>query len=292
MIYGIRWKFLRKVSYTIKREINAGSEMMEIRKKIYVSIPFSMLIETYLDAFIEHRINPEISFGADCLDKYSTKEYEYVAGRLHSQGLSINIHAPYTDLCPGSPDPMVREVASFRLNQILSIVPIFNAKSVVCHTGFDEKKYYEIRDVWRDNSLEIWRRVAEGLKEDGATLMLENVFEKRPEDMIFLINGLSSYDNVRLCFDAGHAHIFSIIPLDRWTLALAPFIGELHLHNNSGNWDEHRGLDKGLIDFKALLGLISQHTNYLPIITFEVHNDEEFWSSLEYLEKIWPWKEE
>ena len=120
----------------------------------------------------------------------------------------------------------------------------------------------------------------------------DNGFEKRPEDMLYLMKGFSSYDNVRLCFDAAHAHIFSIIPLDRWALTLAPFIGELHLHNNSGNWDEHRGLDQGLIDFDGLLDLIAKETHHHPLITFEVHNDEEFWSSLEYLEKIWPWKEE
>ena len=265
---------------------------MNIRRKIHVSIPFSMLIESYLDAFIENRVNPEISFGSECLDKYTTRDYEYVAKKLHEKGLSINIHAPYTDLCPGSPDPMVREVARFRLNQILSIVPIFNAGSVVCHTGFDEKKYYEIRDMWLENSLDIWKYLADNLKEKGALLLLENVFEKRPEDMLYLMKGFSSHDNVKLCFDAAHAHIFSIIPLDRWSLTLAQFIGELHLHNNSGNWDEHRGLDRGLIDFESLLDLIAKKMGHHPIITFEVHNDEEFWSSLEYLEKIWPWKEE
>lgn len=268
--------------------------MKGIRRKIHVSIPFDMLIESYLDAFIENKVNPEISFGANCLDKYSKKDYEYVAKQIHSHSLSVTLHAPYTDLCPGSPDPMIREVASFRFNQILSLIPIFDAKAVVCHTGFDEKRYYEkeIRKIWLENSLNIWKFMADDLKEKGVLLILENVFEKRPEDMLYLFSELSSYDNTGLCFDAAHAHGFSIIPLDRWVLTLSPFLKELHLHNNSGNWDEHRGLDQGLIDFDNLLDFIAQNVNYIPIVTFEVHNDEEFWSSVEYLEKIWPWEEE
>ncbi len=264
---------------------------MELKSLIHVSIPFSMLIESYLEAFLENRVNPEIVFGADSLDNYSEKDYRYVADRLHSCGLSVTLHAPYMDLCPGSPDKRVKEVARFRFFQILPLVTIFKAKSVVFHTGFDEKKYYEIRNTWLENSLQIWRQMAEELAKRGAKLMLENVFEKRPEDMLALIRKLEGYKNTGLCFDPAHAHVFSIIPVKRWAESLLPYIGELHLHNNSGNWDEHRGLDKGLIDFKELLDIISKGTTEMPIITLEVHNDEEFWSSLEYLKKIWPWKE-
>ena len=263
---------------------------MDLKSEIYVSIPFSMLIESYLDSFIENRVNPEISFGSDALDKYSKKDYEDVAKELHSHGLSICIHAPYTDLCPGSPDPKVREVARFRFEQTLELVPIFKARSVVFHTGFDEKRYYEVRDLWIKNSVEIWEYIAERLREYNAKLMLENVFERRPEDMISLIEELGLYENIGLCFDAAHANIFSIVPVRRWIMLLSPHIKEIHLHNNSGNWDEHRGLDKGIIDFSEVLKLVSEK-NKKPIVTLEVHNDEEFWSSLEYLEKIWPWRE-
>ncbi len=265
--------------------------MIDLRSKIHVSIPFDMLIESYLDAFIENRVNPEISFEAESLDKFSEKEYNYVSNILHNHGLSVTIHAPYMDLCPGSPDYRVREIAIFRFQQVLSIVPIFKAKSVVFHTGFDEKKYQGVKDIWLENSLQTWRYIVENLAEKKIFFILENVFEKRPEDMLYVINNLSQYSNVGLCFDPAHAHIFSIIPLNKWAISLSPFIKELHLHNNSGNWDEHRGLDQGLIDFETLLMIISKNIKTAPIITLEVHNDVEFWSSLEYLEKIWPWKE-
>ncbi len=264
---------------------------MDIKSKIHVSIPFDMLAESYLDAFIENRVNPEIAFNSKSLDEYSKKDYEYVAKSLHSHGLSVTLHAPYMDLCPGSPDPKVKEVAKFRFIQVLDLVPIFKASSVVFHTGFDEKKYYEVRNIWLENSLQIWKFIAKELEKFNSRLMLENVFEKRPEDMIYVIRKLNSYENVKLCFDPAHAHVFSILPLKRWAKTLAPFIGELHLHNNSGNWDEHRGINNGLINFEELLDIISKETNKMPVITLEVHNDEEFWSSLEYLEKIWPWKE-
>jgi len=265
---------------------------VDIKSKVHVSIPFDMLIESYLDALIENRVNPEISFNSKSLDNYSKKDYEHVAKILHSHGLSVTLHAPYMDLCPGSPDPKVKEVAKFRFIQVLDLVPIFKASSVVFHTGFDEKKYYEVRNIWLENSLQIWNFIAKGLKKFNSKLMLENVFEKRPEDMLYVIKELDSFKNVKLCFDAAHAYVFSILPLQRWAKTLSPYIGELHLHNNYGNWDEHRGVNNGLIDFEELLNIIAKETDKIPVITLEVHNDEEFWSSLEYLEKIWPWKEE
>ncbi len=263
--------------------------MTDLKRIIHVSIPFDMLANLYLPEFIRHGINPEISFNYDSLDNFSLKDYEDVAKELQSHGLSITLHAPYIDLCPGSPDPKVKEVARYRFSQILSLIPVFKPEAVVFHTGFEEKKYHGLRDVWQKNSIEIWRWIAEDLKKRSVKFLLENVFERRPEDMILLMEGLLDYENAGLCFDPAHAVVFSIIPIERWLRLISPYLKEIHLHNNSGTWDEHRGLNIGIIDFEEVFQILSKLKREPPLITLEVHKEEEFWPSLEYLEKIWVW---
>ena len=40
--------------------------MSRIIQKVQINIPFTMLYETYLDAFIENGLNPEIGLDAAC----------------------------------------------------------------------------------------------------------------------------------------------------------------------------------------------------------------------------------
>jgi sugar phosphate isomerase/epimerase len=65
--------------------------------------------------------------------------------RLHQRSLTITLHAPFIDLCAGSPDPDIRAITRRRFEQMLEVVPIFKPKTVVCHLGYDLKRYLSFR---------------------------------------------------------------------------------------------------------------------------------------------------
>ena len=115
--------------------------MYRIIKRIQVNIPFTMLYDTYLPLIIQYGINPEIGLDAIALDRFSISDYEHVARKIHKQGLSITLHGPFMDLCPGSPDPKIRELTRHRFQQVSRLIPIFSPRSVVCHTCYDNKRY-------------------------------------------------------------------------------------------------------------------------------------------------------
>lgn len=262
--------------------------MTELIKKVQVNIPFTMLYESYLEGFIENGLNPEIGFHALDFDRYSFSDFKGIAEQLHKGGLTITIHSPFIDLSPGSPDPEVRMVTRKRFAQVLRLVPLFRPKTVVCHAGYDEKRYLEIRDTWIEKSLEMWSWLGEQVRSEGASLMLENVYEHNPEDIRILFENLGDY-GVGFCLDPGHQAAFGRGSLKKWVESLGPYVEQLHLHDNSGRHDEHLALGTGGIDFRMLFKRLVTMKKGPPTITLEPHREADLWPSLEYLEKIWPW---
>ena len=262
--------------------------MNHILRKIQVNIPFTMLYESYLPQFLEYGLNPEIGFDAAALDRFSMKDFEGVAKQIRTQGLSTTLHAPYLDLSPGSLDSSIRSLTRRRFQQVLEMVPIFQPRTVVCHTGYDQKRYWGIEETWIENSLELWSWLSEEIRKGGSLLMLENVYEQNPQEFLDIYGALTD-QHVGFCLDTGHMAAFSLEDLSTWLQGLGEHIGQLHLHDNLGNQDEHLALGKGQIDFRLLFNYLRERKSDPPVITIEPHREEDLWPSLEYLERFWPW---
>jgi len=260
--------------------------MEAVRKRVQVNIPFTMLRDKYLERFIQEGLNPEIGFDAEALDGFEDSHMKAVAGRLRAEGLTITFHAPFVDLSPGSPDERIREVTRMRLEQVLQRVRIFRPGTVVCHTGYEERRYWYIQETWIEKSLETWSWLAERLREAGSALMLENVYEKRPEEMQVLFDELRGL-GVGFCLDTGHQAAFGKVPLEYWLKTLGKFLGELHLHDNSGEWDEHLALGRGSVDFPLLFERLAEMGKEDIWITLEPHSEDDLLPSLDYLKRLW-----
>lgn len=259
-----------------------------MNEMVHVNIPFSMLLNTHLDQFTSLRLNPEIAFDADSLDAFPFSRMEPVADRLLDAGLSVTFHAPFMDLSPGSPDPKARDLARHRLRQVIPLIPLFRPRTVVCHTGYDHRRYWHIRDLWLQNSVDAWKEIAGEIQAHGARLMLENVYEESSDDMFDLLENLRDL-GVGFCLDSGHHAVFSKMPIADWIASLGPYLGQLHLHDNNGSQDEHLALGRGTIDFQELFKRVAAVSPRQPIITLEPHQEEDLMPSLRYLENLWPW---
>jgi hypothetical protein len=164
--------------------------MPRLMKEIQVNIPFVMLHESYLERFVKFKLNPEIGIDAIALDRYSLSDFRSIADRLHEAFLNITLHAPFVDLSPGSPDPQIWEITRSRFEQVVRIIPVFRPKTLVCHAGYDGKRYGYIRAIWVEKSLEMWSWLAKCVTDEGASLVLENVYEDGPDDIRFLFENL------------------------------------------------------------------------------------------------------
>ena len=259
----------------------------QIIKTIQVNIPFTMLVEDYLEKFLKYRLNPEIGIDAAALDRFSQTDFQRVATLLKKHHPTITIHGPFMDLSPGSSDPEVRNFTRRRLQQTLDLVPLFNPLAVVCHGGYDAKRYGFDREEWIQRCIETWSWVSDLLQVLGSQLMLENVYEHHPRESRMLMENLDS-KSVGFCLDTGHAAAFSRTALKTWIAEMAPFIRQVHLHDNHGVTDDHVGLGKGSIDFQSLVDYLKSQKEAPPIITLEPHTEKDLWDSLEFLDNIWP----
>jgi sugar phosphate isomerase/epimerase len=262
--------------------------MNDIRRNVQISIPFAMLHDTYLDRFLTEGLNPEIAMEAGVFERFDRQDFIRIAEEFQRRSLRITLHGPFVDLAAGSTDRAVRAVTRKRLKQMLDLVPVFRPHSVVCHAGYDWRRYGYHPSGWYHRSLKLWKWLAKDLMTSGTRLMLENVYESGPEELLPLLEPLAEF-GVCFCLDAGHQASFGRSTLENWCRMLSPFLGQLHLHDNHGTGDDHLGLGRGVIDFKRLLETVKRTSSGQPLITLEIHDEKEILPSLAYLERIWPW---
>jgi len=264
-----------------------NSKYSHIIEAVQINIPFTMLMDGYLDKFLEFRLNPEIGLDAAALDQFSLADFQDIARIFQQYQATITFHAPFMDLSPGSTDPEVRKLTRHRLQQTLDLVPLFKPLSVVCHPGYDEKRYGYDPQEWVQLSLETWSWLADEVQTHSSRLMLENVYEHHPREIKMLMQNLDR-KNVGFCLDIGHANVFSKTSLKIWITEMAPFMRQIHWHDNNIVKDDHLGLGKGTIDFDPLMAHLHTIRNTPPIITLEPHTEKDLWDSLAFLENIWP----
>ena len=252
-----------------------------ILKKVQVCIPFKLLKEKYLPLVLENRINPEIGIDGDVIDTYSRKDFSEIVSILQQEGLLITLHGPFYDLVPGGVDKKILKATRERLKEVFDIIPIFEPLSIVCHTGYEGKRYHEVEDEWLETAIETWTPLIKNLKGTLTNLMIENVYEKTPKMLLKLLHGLNT-EKAGFCFDAGHMNVFSETNMEGWLTALGPFLKQLHLHDNLGIKDDHLAIGKGKIDFESLFEYVEKN-RLRPIITLEAHKEKWIWQSLEVL---------
>jgi sugar phosphate isomerase/epimerase len=245
--------------------------MQEILKKIQIHIPFDMLRDRYLPMVLRERINPEIGFSHETLDRFGPGDYRNVASALLEAGLTTTIHAPFMDLRPGALDPKIRRATADRLRQLFDLAPLFRPRSIVCHPSFDERYYVSTEDQWLENSIETWQPLLALAAAMNALVAFENVYETDPVLLKKLLRSLRS-PHACFCFDTGHFNAFAEAPLEEWIRELGPLTGQLHLHDNHGSADEHLPPGQGSFPFHVLMPELSE-MGRAPIITLEAHSE-------------------
>jgi sugar phosphate isomerase/epimerase len=263
-------------------------QLKTILSRVFVAVPFGRLVDEFLDKVLALGINPELGIQAEALERFTRADFEGVARTLKEHGLKTTLHAPYMDLSPASSDMRIRRASQERILQALDLIPVFNPVSVVCHLGFFPLLHEEIQDQWLERAIAFWSTtITPRLEKYGTSLMLENVFEWNPELFERLFSGVDS-PYLRFCLDTGHTLAFSRTSWGDWLKTMGDYLGQIHLHDNTGKTDEHQALGKGVFPFEEFFQWIAQE-NLRPIITLEAQSEEGIRESIAHLSKIWPW---
>lgn len=189
------------------------------------------------------------------------------------------LHGPFGDLCPGSFDSMVRDVALNRFELAFSSASKLNIHNIILHVGY-------VPDTspaknWIKRCCELWKQFLKD-KPNDITFYLENLFEKTPEFVSELIEQIDD-SRVKVCLDIGHAYCHSNEDVVTWVEHLGDKIRYVHMHNNHGSTDEHLGLNTGTMPIIDVCHALKQHSPKADL-ALEV-NLESMHSSIEWLKK-------
>lgn len=248
--------------------------------KIHVHIPYDRLYK-YQSKIKEYKLNLEIYFTADSLDIIKNDDIDKMLEAL-DYNPSLSIHAPFMDLSPGALDSKVRAVTMERFTHILEIAKLISATHIVFHSGYEKWNYDHKINVWLEKSILTWQKVIDISKSLDLKIAIENIFEDNPINLKLLMDELYS-PRFGICFDTGHFNIFSTVPLDDWMKALAPYIIELHMHDNDKTSDAHYPIGEGSFDFIKLFSYIG---NKDCLYTIETRSPEMVLKSLERLNEL------
>ncbi len=250
--------------------------------RIFVSVPFDLLVRKYLPLVKERKLDVEVSLDREVLDHYRFEDFRGVARELREAGVRCNVHAPFCDLSPGALDSLIREASLRRLREALRIAALFEPETVVLHSGYHPGYHRERVSRWQERMHEALERLLPEARDLGLTLALENVFEPSAEVLRPLFE---AHPGLTWCFDPGHAQAFARSRWEEWLPVLHPYLSEIHLHDNRGQWDEHLALGEGTIPFDRILNFVREK-GLRPLLTLEAHAEEAVAPSLEYLRRL------
>jgi sugar phosphate isomerase/epimerase len=241
-------------------------------------------IEGNLRFLAEKKLNLEIQLSWESAENFPDNLLEKILAWKQSAGTQITVHAPFIDMAPGGADPLIRQATIMRFAQTSVLAGRLQAEVIVVHPGYDEKRYWKDVDGFVTRAVEMWARLLDLTRESGCVIALENIFEKRPDTLRRVVEGIGS-PRFGICFDAGHFNMFSKVPLAEWLDALGGMIMELHLHNNYGEHDDHNGMASGTFDFVPFFARLDA-MGVDPILVMEPHQKDGVVESLKFLDSL------
>ena len=257
--------------------------LLKIISQCFVNIPFAEFSK-YENMVSKYRINPEIGLVGEAVYTFSKQNFLDRAKFLKNEGLNCTLHAPFHDMMPGAQDQHVLKATRDKLHRCFELIEIFKPRSVVCHLGYLDLVHSYDLEQWLDNSLDTWRELVVIAESQKAPVMFENTYEPGPEVHKMLLDALDS-PSAGFCLDVGHLLSFAREEWQIWLTTLDKWLGQLHLHDNHGDRDEHLPVGKGSFDFTGLFAYLKTH-EIKPIITLEPRSEIDLWDSLNALDRM------
>lgn len=180
----------------------------------------------------------------------------------------LSSHGPFLDLYVTSRDSKIVAICRLRHERALRASIALSARIYVAHLNsvpLIRNETYVSDFVAR--AADFWAPLAEVAWEDGATIVLENMWEEGPELQRRVVERVA-HPGLKASFDNGHALVFSEVPAEGWVGTLGADLVHCHLHDNDGRYDSHLPIGKGIEDWPRLLNALAA-LDSPPIVVLE-----------------------
>ncbi len=253
---------------------------------IHSTVPFPMLEAAGTAELLAGTgVGAEIYLSASVLDALSPERAHAAAESLRAAGVATTtFHAPFEDVWPGARDEEIRRLSVRRLRQAIALAPVFRPLGIVVHGGYFEWLFDFAPDKWLEPARRSFSEIAEAAEGAGVDIFVENVFDEAPDHLLRLRDAVGS-GRLSVCFDPGHAALFSRLPVQKWAEAFGPLIRELHVHDNRGARDDHLPVGEGSINFRGVILAVGDAGAH-PILTVEPHRVDHFHRAISSLRTL------
>jgi sugar phosphate isomerase/epimerase len=187
-------------------------------------------------------------------------------------GLEFTVHAPFVDVNIASPSPELRRVMLKRLEKSLRCARHLRSRQWVFHSGWKSavSEFYPDLD-WQINLRSV-RTLVTAARKLGVDISIENTPEpfgflvKRMQDFALFYSELGPRFDIDMTLDVAHANtndqVFGFIE------KFGSKISHVHVSDNEGKYDQHKGLGYGKISWDAVAKAL-KNINYKGMIMLE-----------------------
>lgn len=209
-------------AHSLAKEYGLGIEIAEFCTPWFLDTEFD-------------QIDPKIKEKLTCSDRFA-------------------LHAPFSELFPCAIDPKIRDIATERYRQVISVAQGYGIQKIVVHGGYNPRIYFPI--WYTEQSVQFWKDFVREIP-DGMVFCLENVFEEEPSMLSEIIRQVND-PKIRMCLDTGHVNAYSQISVFDWLTECSDLVEHFHIHNNDTSRDSHSQLFEGMIPMTQLLNAIEE----------------------------------
>jgi sugar phosphate isomerase/epimerase len=224
--------------------------MIGVGSPTFCMTPFTKMLEEISRCFELWEI---LSEGEDRLEVIG----DGIRYGRESYGMHYQVHAPLSDVNIGSVHEPMRLAALNEIQQTMVLCHRLEIPLVTIHPGFVQG----IAFLDRRKALEKTRESVRVLSEFSKRHSVEMVVENLPANMNATCSTASELlevlegTDVRVCFDMGHANTAGQVDE---LLELIDRFGNVHLHNNEGQWDQHNKVDDGSADIRKVVSVLKR----------------------------------
>ncbi len=200
-----------------------------------------------------------------------------------SLGMKFQVHAPLTDVNIGSVNEPMRLASVNEVKQTISMCRQLDIPLVTVHPGFVQGIAFLDRSRVVEMTKVSVKEIGAFASDHGVTVVIENLPANifgictSAAELLEVIDGAG----LGICFDMGHANTAGQVDE---MLKLVRKFGNVHLHNNDGQWDQHNRVDDGSADIVKVVSVLKD--SYSGNIIIESLDLESGAKSKRVLEKL------
>ncbi|MEM3038385.1 MAG: sugar phosphate isomerase/epimerase family protein [Thermoplasmata archaeon] len=207
--------------------------------------PFDQILEEIVKAFKLWEVVAEIEHD---LSKNESK----IRNAIESFDMKFQVHAPIADINLGALAETLREASLSQLFSILSVCQRVGIGIVTIHPGMAIAYGENIKPKVREATAKSLKAIDKKMAEFDVKIALENMppmdwsIGQDLGELLSMIEGTE----IGICFDTGHANVAKT--LNSFLSAGYPLVN-VHVHNNTGEFDEHLVIDAGTVDMAMVI---------------------------------------